>query len=167
MSIHQIGSYVKKQRKQLEECYYLGDMIQAQRFQNYIMDQIIQLIKTWSYSTAGSPFTARPSFMLASSIPSIQSIYENTSEKSLLRKLLVAYHLGYYLRKSKNPKKPVPVTKLFEFGCQEYVGDMLQQVLKQEETENFNYSNVWLHPRCSFHNHIGESENFQCQTTQF
>jgi hypothetical protein len=153
-STQEIIVSMDKQLNQLLECYYLGDIIQSQRFQNYILDRLVELFKL--RRSVRKPLSG-PKYLVAHKCSEINNIYDRTSDKSTLRKLLVAHHLAHYLRVSKlnKPRGPLAVKQLLESGCHEYIEEMLLRSLKTDETKRLNDIEVWDQEPCNFHSHTG------------
>jgi hypothetical protein len=141
--------------KQLLECYFLGDSLQAERFQNYIMDSIIDLAK----SKHEMPTEGIQEFNLLAGTPAVmKNIYDRTSENSPLRKFLVEYLLfeGEGMDASE-------INAYVDFGLQDYISDVLAQSTKLYgqaiDTSPF------YPDQCRYHLHSCESEDFVCATS--
>ncbi|EHL02266.1 hypothetical protein M7I_1696 [Glarea lozoyensis 74030] len=138
--------HIDNQLHQLFECYYLDDSIQAQSFQNYIMDRILQKGKARldvrkAYRNKQKPLP------LPSGPDELSEIYQKTTAGSCLRKFLVEYRLC-----DGSEINAEDIEQFIRLNCHEYVSEILAASTKYYNMRKKALS-FYEQDCCHFHVH--------------
>ena len=142
---------------QLLECYYLGDYLQAPRFQNYTMDRLVELAKLQHCIHQVHPGFDRKAG--AGSLRAVKSIYDKTTATSPLRKFVIEFQL------TKIANVPASVIREYvEGGSDEYLSDLFERCRRSYGRSTPAVA-VYEQRQCYYHDHKGEPSNFVCTKT--
>ncbi|EPE24677.1 hypothetical protein GLAREA_08530 [Glarea lozoyensis ATCC 20868] len=131
---------------QLLECYFLGDCLQSEAFQNHIIDEILVIIRYRDHIRYHYP--KLNAICLCTGFRAIQTFYAKTTAKSPLRRLLLEYHLHMKVELTSEY-----MAKFIKGGLQDYVFEMFA-IAKKFYGTSFSTA-PWDRYPCYYHSHGG------------
>lgn len=139
-------------------CYIVGDLLQAERFCNAIMDRLLDSAQAMSLKPNAKT-------VFCGQLSHIAYVYAYTSQNSPLRRFFLTNFFsrikeGYFWEKKDVTKAPATVEFLRELAIVA-IESLNSRSARPARAEYY----PWIKPQCTFHTHRGQPEGYDCNTT--